>query len=84
MILESVFHTDEKNHEHVPQTAPGMPYVCIHTEMERFPEKRISWHWHSSLEFVYDVVKWRREENLPVSFLPARMYFSCFFTDITI
>lgn len=29
------------------------PYVCIHTEIDRFPERRISWHWRASLEFVY-------------------------------
>lgn len=34
-------------------TSPGMPYVCIHTEFDKFPEKKISWHWHSSIEFVY-------------------------------
>ena len=53
MMLESVFHTDEQNHEHVPMTSPGMPYVCIHTEFDRFPEKQISWHWHTSVELVY-------------------------------
>jgi len=53
MLLESVFHTDEQNHEHVPMTSAGMPYVCIHTEMDRFPDRKITWHWHNALEFVF-------------------------------
>ena len=52
MLLESVFHTDEHNHEHVPMTSAGMPYICIHTEMDRFPDRKIAWHWHNALEFV--------------------------------
>ncbi len=53
MLLENVFHTDVHNHEDVPMTVPGMPYVCIHTKMDKFPERKITWHWHASLEFVY-------------------------------
>ena len=53
MLLENVFHTDAHNHEDVPMTVPGMPYVCIHTQMGNFPERKISWHWHTALEFVY-------------------------------
>ena len=53
MLLENIFHTDVHNHEDVPMTVPGMPYVCIHTKMDKIPERKISWHWHASLEFVY-------------------------------
>ncbi len=53
MILENVFHTDARHHEDVPMTAPGMPYIVIHTKLDKFSERKVSWHWHASLEFVY-------------------------------
>ena len=53
MLLKSVFHTDEHNHEHVPMTTAGMPYVCIHTEMDKFTDRKITWHWHNALEIVF-------------------------------
>lgn len=53
MVLESVFRTDKNSHEHVPMVSPGMPYICIHSEVDSFPERKISWHWHTSIEFMY-------------------------------
>ena len=53
MILESVFNKDENSHEHVPMVSPGMPYICIRSEIDSFPERKISWHWHTSIELLY-------------------------------
>ena len=50
MIIENRFHTDDKNHEKVPMSSLGFPYVCIFSDMKKYAEGTISWHWHTSFE----------------------------------
>lgn len=30
----------------------GFPYVCIKTDMDKYPDRCVPWHWHSSCEIV--------------------------------
>lgn len=53
MLIHNVFHVDENNHEVVPVASDGFPYVCIRTELDRYADKSITWHWHSAFEIVY-------------------------------
>ncbi len=53
MLIHNAFHIDENNHEVVPVASDGFPYVCIRTELDRYAEKSIAWHWHSSFEITY-------------------------------
>lgn len=53
MILYNCFHTDEENHEKVPFTSPGFPCICVHSELARYPDACVAWHWHSSCETVF-------------------------------
>ncbi len=53
MLLHNVFHVDKNNHENVPVASEGFPYACIRTELDRYAEKSISWHWHSAFEIAY-------------------------------
>lgn len=52
MLLYNCFHSDDKSHDHVPFPSPGFPYVCIRTDMEKYADRRVPWHWHSSCEIV--------------------------------
>ena len=52
MILNNVFHTDYKNHDHIPFSSPGFPYVCIHSNLELYSDRCVPWHWHTSLEIA--------------------------------
>lgn len=56
MLLNNCFHTDDKNHDHVPFSSKGFPYACIHTEMDQYSGRSIPWHWHTSMEIV-NVIK---------------------------
>ncbi len=52
MLLSNCFHTDENNHDHVPFSSKGFPYACIYTELDRYADRSITWHWHTSMEIV--------------------------------
>lgn len=53
MVIYNAFQADDNNHETVPVASEGFPYVCIRTELDRYAEKSISWHWHDALEVAY-------------------------------
>jgi len=53
MLIHNVFHIDEHNHEDVPVESDGFPYVCIRTQLDRYAEKSITWHWHTAFEITY-------------------------------
>ena len=50
MIIQSTFLVDEKNHESMPFSSPGFPYICFYDDMDMFPDKTVAWHWHTSCE----------------------------------
>ena len=52
MLHHNCFHTDDTGHDHVPFSSPGFPYACIRAELDRYPERRVSWHWHTSCEII--------------------------------
>lgn len=53
MIIQSTFLVDEKNHESMPFSSPGFPYICFYDDMDMFPDKTVAWHWHTSCEINY-------------------------------
>ena len=52
MLLYNTFHSDDNSHDHVPFNTQGFPYVCIKTDLDKYPDRRVPWHWHSSCEIV--------------------------------
>ena len=52
MLLYNTFHTDQSNHDHIPFTAPGFPYVCIQAHLEKYAGHQVPWHWHISCEIT--------------------------------
>ena len=52
MLLYNTFHSDDNSHDHVPFITQGFPYVCIKTDMDKYPGRCVPWHWHSSCEIV--------------------------------
>lgn len=52
MLLHNCFHSDDRSHDHIPFSSPGFPYVCIHTELNNYADRRVPWHWHTSCEIV--------------------------------
>ena len=52
MILNTIFHTDANNHDHIPFSSAGFPYACIYTDMDVYADRCVSWHWHTSMEIV--------------------------------
>ena len=64
MILENVFHSDVHNREIVPMDERSFPYVCIHTELDRYADGTIPWHWHTAFEIEY-LAQGRMELHTP-------------------
>ncbi len=52
MLLSNLFHTDENNHERIPFTTQAFPYTCMKSEMEKYTEQMVPWHWHVSCEII--------------------------------
>ncbi len=53
MLVNDYFLAVDNEHEAVPLSSEGFPYVCIRTELDRYADKRIHWHWHSAFEIAY-------------------------------
>ena len=52
MLLYNCFQVDEENHERLAFASPGFPYVCVHSDLYMYPDRQVSWHWHTSCEIV--------------------------------
>ena len=52
MLIHNVFHVEENSHVIVPLASDVFPYICIRTELDRYAEKSIGWHWNSAFEIV--------------------------------
>ena len=53
MIIQSSFLVDEESHEKTPFISSGFPYICYYDDMDIFPDRTVSWHWHTSCEISY-------------------------------
>lgn len=53
MIVHNYFLSDAERHEIVPMDERSFPHVCIETELDRYADKTIPWHWHNAFEIEY-------------------------------
>lgn len=53
MLIETNFRSDKNNREILPITQPGIPYLCMYTELNKYVSKNFPWHWHSFFEIDY-------------------------------
>lgn len=53
MLIETNFRSDKNNREILPMDQSGMPYLCMHTKLNKYMNKDFPWHWHSSFEIDY-------------------------------
>ena len=38
--------------ENIRGYTPEFPYAAMHSEFDRYADRRVSWHWHDAFEFV--------------------------------
>lgn len=53
MILETDFHSDERNREILPENAAEIPFRCLHTQLDCYHQGQFPWHWHDVIEINY-------------------------------
>ena len=53
MISSSDFQTTPEQKEILPMDAATFPYVCNYTDLNKYMNRYLTWHWHPLLEFDY-------------------------------
>jgi AraC-like DNA-binding protein len=53
MIVKTKASFSGRKEEYLPMDTVSFPYLCMSADLDDFPEKTISWHWHKAFEINY-------------------------------